>query len=260
MKIVKGKQIDYCVFPQWEWPWLIHGITTKKGGLSQGYLAETNMKEHPEEEQSILHANRQLFRNEFSLNSEELFYGEQVHGNKIAVLDANSQRYLPGVDGIFTSNKGVNLMAFFADCLPLFFLVPRLPAIGLVHAGWRGTLLNIAGQAVNTIKNKWDLETEDILIGFGPSIGPCCYEVNADIRGSFLSQNKAFAQAFSGSRSGHYRFDLKMLNYIQLSECGIPEGNIINNNLCTACERELFYSHRRDNGLTGRMAALLAIV
>ncbi len=257
---VDNKKIKYCVFPQWDWPWLRHGFSTRQGGYSRDYFASLNMRELPAENPAYPAKNRLLFREALGLQEGALVYGEQVHGNEVAAIDKVVSSPLEGIDGLVTDRKGITLMAFFADCVPLFILAPKVPAVGLVHAGWRGSLLSIAVEAVNKITEIWDLSPADILVGIGPSIGACCYEVDSKIKNIFCNLNDKYQEAFSFVNPNHYLLDLQLINVIQLREHGIKNENIFTNNFCTSCNSQLFYSHRRDKGLTGRMAGLISLV
>lgn len=260
MKIIKGEKVTYLTFPNWQWPWLRHGFSTRLGGCSKGFLAQLNMKEHPQESKETLDYNREIFANEFELGENNLIYGQQIHSNEITCLEGFVSSPLEGQDGLVTREKNLALMAYFADCLALFFVVPKVKAVGIVHAGWRGSLLAIGPKAIDEMQRVWQIEAREIFVGLGPSIGQCCYEVNEEVRAKFLASNEEYKLAFSYVREGHYLLDLKLINTLQLLAQGIPQDNISSNSLCTSCDQHLFYSHRRDKGATGRMAALIAVV
>ncbi len=260
MILIDNKKIKYCIFPQWDWPWLRHGFSTRLGGYSRDYFASLNMRELPAENPTFPEKHRLLFREALGLQKGMIVYGEQVHGNEVATIDRVIPSPLPNIDGLVTDRKGIILMAFFADCVPLYFLAPKVPAVGLVHAGWRGTLLSIAVEAVKKITEIWSLSPADILVGIGPSIGACCYEVDSKIKDNFCNQNNMYQKAFSLVDHNRYLLDLQLVNIIQLREHGIKDENISTNNICTSCNSQLFYSYRRDKGLTGRMAGLISLV
>ncbi len=260
MILVDNKKLKYCIFPQWDRPWLRHGFSTRVGGYSKGYFASLNMRRLPAENPGHVEKNRLLFREALRLPKGAIVCGEQVHSNEVVVIDKVIPNPLSGADGFVTDKKNIILMAFFADCVPLFFLAPKVPVVGLVHAGWRGSLLSIAVVAMKKITEKWSLTPADIMVGIGPSIGACCYEVDSKIKDNFCNLNNMYQRAFSFVKPDRYLLDLQLINIMQLREHGIQNENIFVSDYCTSCNPELFYSHRRDKGLTGRMAGLISLV
>ena len=160
-----------------------------------------------------------------------------------------------------TDCPGVALVTYYADCVPLFFLDPVHKAIGLSHSGWRGTVAKIGQKTFKAMQNHYGTKPEDCLVGIGPSIGPCCFEVDSPVANEFIDTWPEYGDRIVRS-SGKAKFtvDLWEANRIQLEELGVPNNNIITAALCTSCNTDIFFSHRKEKGRTGSMAAVLMLV
>ncbi len=184
--------------------------------------------------------------------SKKWIFAEQIHGSKVAcvfedsVKDAAFQR-ISGVDGLLTTVSGATLSILTADCLSIFFLVPDPLMIGVVHAGWRGSAGLIAQEAVGTFQKMSQQNPETFLVAFGPSIGPCCYEVGEELN--------AFFPDSILRRNGRCYLDLAGENRRQLEKAGLRAARINSRSSCTACHPELFYSYRREKEKAGRMVS-----
>lgn len=250
-----GNRVKYFSFYDWNWPWLQHGFSTRQGGVSEGEFHSLNLARSTDDTRENVQENRHRWLKELKLYGHKLVMGEQVHRSNIRAVNFSSPALIPETDGLFTDEK-IALMGLFADCLPLYFVVPSRLVIGLVHAGWRGTLLKIGPVSFKFLQELWGIMPSEVLVGLGPSIGSCCYEVGEDvvkdIEDRFLECIRFVDEA--------YYLDLPYLNKLQLLEAGIREENIYGSRMCTACLEEEFYSHRRDTGRTGRMAGVVALV
>ena len=142
-----------------------------------------------------------------------------------------------------------------ADCIPLFFADKNKRACAAVHAGWKSTFANIAGNAVARFADKSILQ-QDILVGIGPSIGTCCFEVQDDVGSLFAERYGKDKRIF---RDGKQYIDLASVTLSQLENAGIPPENITVADICTCCNPELFYSYRRDGKNAGAMSALISL-
>jgi hypothetical protein len=153
----------------------------------------------------------------------------------------------------------VPLAILVADCVALSFFDPGKAAIGVAHAGWKGTLGGIAGATVAAMSNAFGTEPRELLVGVSPSIGSCHYEVGDDVAQSFRGVFGNTAGEFLSSDAGRFRLDLWEANRRQLIDAGVPEDRIEVAGRCTACAPDSFYSHRRDQGTTGRFAAVMML-
>ncbi len=162
-------------------------------------------------------------------------------------------------DALITTSKNVILCGSFADCVPLFLYDFEKKVIALVHSGWKGTLQGIGGKTVKTLIDIFACNPKNIKAAIGPSIGPCCFCIGEDVFLQFKAKYGNKAEEFLSVDSTGSRMDLWSLNEFILTESGIKKENIITSNLCTSCNHGLFFSHRRDNGLSGRMNGMIML-
>lgn len=190
----------------------------------------------------------------------------QTHGCNIAEIDEDNhgagatsyETSIPDTDGLMTQLNNTLLTLFYADCVPLFFLDPDHHVIGVAHAGWRGTVQNIAGNMVSTFQQKYGTRPEHLCVAIGPSIGPCCYQVDDQVL-SYVQMclPKDWQTVVTNDGPGHYRLDLKKMNQILLEYAGILSANIEISQYCTSCHSQYFFSHRKEGSKAGRMAAFV---
>jgi len=202
-----------------------------------------NMKPALEKQITQIEKNKEEFLKRLSLKKPANVTAEQIHGSRVAyVNNNNSGRNIKGADGLATKEKNLFLMVFVADCLPIVAYDPKKEIVGIAHAGWKGTLSNIAQNLILAFRDVGS-ETKNILVGFGPSIEFCHYEVGADVAAKFCSSN--LKNSILKSRSGKFFLDLKLANTIQLLKTGVLKPNIdISIKACTY-ENPDFYSLRR---------------
>src|SRR3989344_3087416 len=165
----------------------------------------------------------------------------QVHGNKVAWIDGQGSYE---ADGLITNKKGVAIGVRTADCVPILFYEPIEYIIGAAHAGWKGTVAQVATRAVDTIIAHGG-DKKNIIAVIGPCIGVCCYHVNTT-RSNALKQAAGFNNCAIQLRDGKTYVDLGQMNKQQLIAAGIPSARIDLIVDCTSCNMDLFYSHRRD--------------
>jgi len=190
------------------------------------------------------------------ITSEEksLIVPQQIHGNgclSIKKEDRLKKRYKG--DAILTDRKDIFLTVSVADCLPIFLIEPRRKLVGLIHAGWRGTLLGIAREAIRKATDEFDCNPQDFTLLLGPAIQRCCYEVSEEIAILF---DEDCSVRTSGDRP---KLDLAHANVKQFLSCGAKEKNIFGITDCTCCNQDMFHSFRRDGDKAGRMIAFLGI-
>jgi hypothetical protein len=184
--------------------------------------------------------NRKRIAGALNIPYNKLISAEQVHKDKVAVIKRLPVS-LRRTDAMVTDLPGICLMLTTADCVPLLFYDPKRKVVAAAHAGWRGTALKIAQKTVNVMR-KLGSKPKDILVGIGPSIGPCCYEVGPEVSKRF-------------GKKGRVHIDLRMENKRQLIKLGIPSRNIRVSNVCTKCRCDKYFSARASKGPTGRFAA-----
>lgn len=234
------------------------GFTTRKGGVSRPPFDSMNMGLHVKDEYDDVLANRLRLAEAVQFPLSTWVSGEQVHGAEISIITPEHKGQgayrmednIQGVDGLITNEPGILCTAFFADCVPLFFFDPEASLIGIAHAGWKGTVKQIARRMVDEMINLGATDKQ-IRVIIGPSISRQMYEVDdAVIRHIPEEWKEVVVQRAENNR---YLLDLQQLNMEILLQYGILRHNIDRMNLCTFKMADLFYSHRRDRGKTGRM-------
>jgi YfiH family protein len=255
-------------------PNLTAGFTSRLGGVSEKPFASFNCGLHVNDLSEHVITNRQRLAEALVMPFDAFTYAEQVHGNEIAVIKradkgkgrASRAEAIQSRDGFVTNEKELVLCALFADCVPLFFYDPVLEVAGLAHAGWKGTVLNVAGAAIQAMNEEFGCKPEHIRAAIGPSIGICCYEVDEKVAQpvkSVLTDMKAVPEilqkVLQPKGNQKYMLNLQELNRNFIEKAGILSSSIEVTELCTSCHTDIFYSHRQEKGATGRMAAWIAM-
>jgi YfiH family protein len=178
----------------------------------------------------------------------------QVHGDECVILTSKDKlkREYKG-DAILTDRKDIFVSIQVADCVPIFLLEEKRKVVGLIHAGWKGTLLGIAKRTIETAQDQLGCKPGDFTVCFGPSIRSCCYRVSDDV--AILFDSKKAHSLAKGGRT----LDLVGINRKQLLESGVKDNRLFTAGGCTCCEEKLFYSYRREKEKTGRMAGFLGL-
>lgn len=239
-------------------PRLQVGFTTRKEGVSSTPFASFNFGFHVGDEQENVVRNRQLLARKISLPLTNWVSGEQTHQTNIKIVGgsdkgsgaATNQTALKQVDGLITNQKGVLCTAFFADCVPIFFFDPVTEYIGIAHAGWKGTVGRIAAKMVQKM-TALGVDTTNLLVVIGPSISREKYEVDEQVIAHLSTRDRN--KTVSSKGDSRYLLDLKQLNKEILLQSNVLRNNIDVTEYCTFRDQDLFFSHRRDQGMTGRM-------
>ncbi len=212
------------------------------------------------QEESTICANRKLLARAVGFDANNLVTGHQVHGTHVAVvtredagkgaLDAASR--LPATDAMVTDCEGVCLMVLSADCVPVLFYDYKHRVIAAAHAGWRGSAANIVGEVVKAMQHLGCVP-QDILAAIGPSIGPCCFEVDEEVAAVFRPSFPDLVHV--GVRNGKFQVNLWEVNRRELLNAGLVDSNIEVAGECSVCSRETFFSYRRQGKTAGRFGA-----
>ena len=246
----------------------IHAVSARLGGVSKAPFASLNLGLHVGDDAAAVLRNREIFASSLSFRARDIVTAEQVHGTRVErVGEAERGRgavsyedALPGVDALITDEPGLPLMLCFADCVPLLFVDPDRPAVGIAHAGRRGTLGHIAQKTLEAMAQEFATVPGHCIVAIGPSIGPCCYEVGK----TALEECKS---AFPGDwqrllrpqEDGSSHLDLWEANRLDLMAAGVDPANIDCAAECTCCKSNWFYSYRKEGGETGRIGAIIAL-
>jgi YfiH family protein len=250
--------ITYFFLPRWETLGFIqHGFSSRQGGISRAPFEDLNLGYKGGDRPEAVQENRRRFLGLWGKKVQDLFYGKQVHAARVSLVDrknfSTGSKEIPAVDALITRERGVVLGAFSADCLLVFFLDPEIPALGLAHAGWRGTLMGVVPGVVQAMQENFATRVESLQILMAPAIQACCYEVGGEVlKAADASRWKADLVFLPGIKAGHPYLDLQKTNKNMLRRLGIKTENIFISNYCTHCNPDLFYSYRRAGGkMTG---------
>ena len=184
----------------------------------------------------------------------------QVHGSDVLIVkDPREGRPERGYDALTTRIPGAALGVLTADCVPVLLYDPASRAVAAVHAGWAGSVSAIAGGAVARMTENFGSRPVDIKAAIGPSIGPCCYEVDEKVIGPLRNSYDGWEELTTPSRPGHWRLNLWESNRRTLIAAGLAPGNIASMMVCTACNQGKFFSHRGSGGRAGRMMAAIVL-
>ncbi|HEY8417541.1 MAG TPA: peptidoglycan editing factor PgeF [Limnochordales bacterium] len=242
---------------------IVHGFTGRGGGVSPPPFDSLNLGLRVGDDPERVRENRRRLCQVLGVSPQALVVGEQVHGNAVAVVTRAAMGRgalvaadaLPGVDALVCAEPGPVLMGLFADCVPILLVDPRTPAVAMVHAGWRGTDRQVVVRALAAMAEAFGTRAADCWAALGPSIGPCCYEVGADVADRFAGWGGGLVQ----SREGRLYLDLPAANRRLLESAGVPARQILTAEVCTRCRMDQCFSHRGSGGRTGRMAAVIGL-
>jgi hypothetical protein len=240
-------------------PGVRHGVFTRLGGRSAGAFASLNVGHTVGDDAAHVEANHAAIYAALGLDPARVVCGRQVHGHQVAVVAASDGgRALAATDALVTDDPRLALMLRFADCAPVLFAAPRVGAVGIAHAGWRGAVARVAAHTVLAMVEAFGCRAEEILASVGPCIGPCCYEVGPEVVAQVEAAFGGAAQGMISRRraDGAAYLDLWEANTQQLREVGVER--IERAALCTRCRRDLFFSHRGDGGRTGRFGVVIS--
>lgn len=232
-------------------------------GLSAVAADTLNLALHVGDEPQRVLSSRRLFAAVVGVDAQRFTTCEQVHGSNVAVVSselvgAGAQALadtIKDTDALITDLPDVPLLLFYADCVPVLLADSRTGAIGLAHAGWRGTVAQIAVKTLQAMQAAFGSRPQDILAAVGPSIGACCYEVDDLVRDKAAGYEEFFAPV--SGKDGKYMLNLWAYNHRLLRQAGVPALQIAVAGVCTAHNHELFCSYRAEAGKTGRMGVCL---
>lgn len=261
-------------------PWLIHGFSTKPGGVSaQGTEKILNLGFTDWDTKENVVENRRSFQSALAAQDLKLVSLKQIHSDVVHLCEDAPSEVCKG-DGLATNQKGLLLGVQTADCVPILLVDPKKRVVAAVHAGWRGTLARIVVKAIGKMQMQFKSNPGDLLAAIGPAIGGCCYEVGTEVAAQFLSQFAEAPDWFDEFRTGdepdpvqwlnmmppghqpppkNVLLDLRKANRAQLLGAGFRAPNIFVSDLCTACRGDLLFSYRKEGPQSGRMMSVIGI-
>lgn len=259
MELVKSRLLDGFA----------HGFTTRSGGASAGPFASLNLGGAVGDDPRAVAENWRRLAAHTGLSFARVL---QVHGDRVLELAAPGRSEAsprdglsamreateaprPEADAVLSRTKGLAATVSVADCVPILLADPKSGFVAAVHAGWRGTIARIAQRGVEALCAASGARPGELVAAIGPSIGPCCYEVEAGLAERF---KRELGPTVANTVPGQVRVDLWLANRVVLKQAGVLPERIDVLGRCASCEDDAFFSHRRDAGKTGRMAAFIA--
>ena len=228
---------------------LVCAISTRQGGVSTGSFG-SNLSFSVGDDPAAVEENRRRFFAEAGVPADRLVFQRQVHGD--VVCHVQGPGVLDATDGCYTATPDLYLCVTIADCVPVFLFDPGVPAVGVVHAGWRGTVGEIARKGVEAMIRTLGAQPSRMKAYIGPSAGVCCYAVGEEV----WSRLPASCIV---EESGVRKADLKGANRELLIAAGVPESAVVVDLACTICGAEVYHSHRREGSASGRMMGVIGV-
>lgn len=263
-RLIKKDGLEYYTIDAFERTGLVrHCFSTKRGGVSSGIYSSMNLRFHCDDKRENIEKNFEILCSGIGIDVKTAVLSNQVHEDKIVNVGKNDcgnglffENKFSSADGLITDEPEVALITFYADCVPLFFLDKEKKVIALVHSGWRGTVARIAEKAVDKFRADYHSRPEDILVGIGPSIRKCHFEVGDDVAEIF---RREFGDDIVISEDGKPHVDMQGAVTKTLLESGILNANITDSGICTYCNSDLLFSHRKTMGKRGNLAAVMSL-
>ena len=248
---------------------VINGFSTRLGGASKGRFATTKFSYRRKDDPADVLENFTRMADALGVERDRMVVSYQTHTTNVRRVTREDEgkgvireRDYRNVDGLITDVPGITLVTFYADCVPLYLVDPVHHAIGLSHSGWRGTVRRMGQVTMDAMKEAFGTRPEDVTACIGPSICRDCFEVGEEVA-------EAFADAFdpkyrdalyrANAKPGKYQLDLWKANEIIFQEAGVPKEQIHTTNICTMCNSDSLFSHRRVGEERGNLAAFLSI-
>lgn len=237
-----------------------HCFTTRCGGVSENEFTSLNLRMHCDDKKENILKNYEIICDEIGVNFQNLVFSNQVHCDTILSVTKEDMgngitkpQKWDGVDGLITNQTGVPIIIFAADCVPVFFLDPKKKVIALVHSGWKGTVLKISAKCIEKMVTEYSCNPKDIMVAIGPSIGVCHFEVGDEVADVFRDTFGA------GVLEKHEKWHVNMQKAIEIQLKDMGVENIIKADICTYCNSDLLFSHRKTAGKRGVMAGIMEL-
>lgn len=245
-----------------------HAFTTRLGGVSTGEFTSMNMAFNRGDDPENVTQNYKRFCKSAGFDYDSLVASAQDHHTFVRCVTSADKgvgiykpRDMESVDALITNEKGVTLVTYYADCTPLFFVDTKQKAIGLAHAGWRGTVGRIGEKVIKKMTEHFGTDPSDVVCAIGPAISKCCYEVDLPCAENFLNLSDVDSDKFVfPKQDGKFMIDLLEANRQILCSAGVDPNNITVSDVCTNCNSDLLWSHRATKGHRGTMSAFMCLI
>ena len=266
IKVKNG--VPYIVFKNLELPGIVHGFSTRLGGVSEGIYSTMNLSFHRGDDMDAVMANHRRLAQAVGYDHRRLVFSDQVHETvirKVTEEDAGKgitrESDITETDGLMTNVKDLPLITFYADCVPVFFYDPVKEVVAMNHSGWRGTVKNISRHMVEALNKEYGCEASDLICAVGPSICQNCYEVSEDVAEAFKDAYlpEQYMKMTKNIGNGKYLLDLHRANYYNLTGAGILPEHINVTDICTCCNPDFLFSHRASHGKRGNLGAVIML-
>lgn len=259
MPFYNEREIKYYQFSMLDIPGVHHAIFTRHGGISPSPWKSLNFGGSVGDNLDRVQQNREKALNTLNIRPDKVFDVYQIHSNVVKVTE---RALFPNedhskADAIITNKPGITLLMRFADCVPILLFDPAKHVIGIVHAGWIGTVNKIAAKTVGIMIKEFRIKPEDIIAGIGPSIGPDHYSVGDDVLQRVKISFGDFADKLINHDNGKDYFNLWKANTEILNQVGVEKIEI--SGICTSCNKFDWYTHRGEHGKTGRFGAVIRL-
>ncbi len=243
-----------------------HGFSTRLGGVSEGTFSSMNLGFGRGDADEAVQENYRRFCAAIGVEVTDVVLSAQTHTTNVYIATAADRgrgitrpRGYTDVDGLVTNEPGLVLCTHYADCVPLFFVDPVKRAVATSHGGWRGTVGGIAQKTVERMVTEYGSSPADILVGIGPSIGRCCFEVDTPVYAAFAELDFFDKDCYTDDGNGKYHIDLWEVNRRYAVNAGVKAENITVTDVCTKCHPDILWSHRVCGAARGSLAAFIAI-
>lgn len=261
-------EVVYYSFPSFDQiSFVRHGFSTRLGGVSEGTFSSMNLSFTRGDAPAAVRENFDRFCAAIRVQADDVVISAQTHTANVKIVTAEDrgrgitrEKEYTDVDGLITNDPNVVLCTQYADCVPLFFVDPVKRVVATSHAGWRGTAAGIAAVTVDKMVEVFGCRREEILAGIGPSIGYCCFEVDAPVYDAFCQVPVFDEGCYTANLNDKFHINLQEVNRRWMLKSGISAEHITVTDLCTKCHPDVFWSHRVTGDARGSLAAFIAIV
>jgi YfiH family protein len=236
---------------------VVHGFTTRHGGLSRGSFESLNLGTRTEDERSVVETNRRKVLAALGRHDGTLITLRQVHGADLVEVSHLAGCSIPA-DGLWSRDPLAVLGVLVADCVPILIADVAGTRVAAVHAGWRGTRARIAAKMVKRLVDS-GAELASLRVAIGPAIGPCCFEIGEDVANDLRAAIPEASSVITEENERRTVADLWALNERVLFGAGLVPSQIDTLRLCSKCDPR-FFSHRRDGARTGRQAGVIGLL